>query len=42
MILGEPKRNGNIYDSCNKGERSTVIKRMMACQTSHFPTNPFH
>ena len=42
MTLSEYKRSGSVYNSCNKGERSKVIKKMMECQTSPFPTNPFH
>lgn len=41
VTLSEYKRSGSIYNSCNKGERSKVIKKMMECQTFPFPNNPF-
>lgn len=41
MTLSEYKRSGSVYNSCSKGERSKVIKKMMECQSSPFPANPF-
>ena len=29
MTLSEYKRSGSVYNSCNKGERSKVIKKMI-------------